>query len=305
MNMADFNYNLALVLGGGGARGLAHIGVIRVLQREGVKIDLIVGTSMGSIVGGMFAQTPDIDPVENKLLSMIESYHVRAKWVKFIGEYHLKDSHSVFRDISYYIKWHLAGLRSLNVIALEGKEVLYAPLKEIFGDNKIENCKIPYAAVALDLRDGVQMVLTKGSIIDAVYSSSAIQGVFPPLEYDGRLLCDGGQVAIVPVQITRELGARHIVVVDVWGDIRPEEEFVNGLQVIFRADSVGLDRLRRMDLALADVVISPDVEKVHWANLARAKDCIIQGEKAAEKAVPQIKELMAAKPWWKKLFRVA
>lgn len=299
--MADFKYNLALVLGGGGARGIAHIGVIRVLQREGIKIDLIVGTSMGSIVGGMYAQNPSIDLVENKLISKIESYSVKAKWVKFLSESNLRDSHSFVRDISYHIKWHLAGIRSLNVIALEVKEVLYAPLKEIFGDYKIENCKIPYAAVAMDLRSGMQMVLTRGPLVDAVYSSSAIQGVLPPLEYKRHLLCDGGQVAIVPVQIAREMGARYVVAVDVWGDIRPEKEFASGLEVIFRADSVGLDRLRRTDLALADVIISPDVEKVHWGNFARAKDCIMQGEKAAEMAIHRTKELIATKPWWKKL----
>jgi len=298
--MADYRYNLALVLGGGGARGLAHIGVIRVLQREGIRPDLIVGTSMGAVIGGMYAQIEDIDEVERKILSFIDTFGVKAKWLNFLGEFDDKDRHDMFRDIAYYIKKRFAGLKTLTRISLEDKKILYDPLSRFFQDGPIENCKIPFAAVAIDLKNGRMEALNKGSLIESVYASAAVQGVFPPIDHRNMLLCDGGPIAMVPVEAAKILGARHIIAIDVSPDIKEKAEFASGLEIILRADSISQDRLRRIDQRMADVVIAPRVHTVHWANFTRLKYCIKRGELAAEQSLNMIKNLTAVKPWWKK-----
>ncbi len=299
--MAKHRYNLALVLGGGGARGLAHIGVIRSLQRAGITPDLIVGTSMGAVIGGMYAQIGEIDEVERKILSFIDTFGVKAKWLNFLGESDDKDRHDMFRDIAYYIKKRFAGLKTLTRISLEDKKILYDPLSGFFADELIENCKIPFAAVALDIKNGSMEVLNDGSIIESVYASAAVQGVFPPIDYRNMLLCDGGPIAVVPVEAARILGARHTIAVDVAPDIKEKAEFASGLEIILRADSISQDRLRRIDQRMADVVIAPQVHDVHWANFTRVKYCIRRGESAAEQSLNMIKELAAIRPWWKKL----
>jgi NTE family protein len=298
--MADYRYNLALVLGGGGARGLAHIGVIRVLQREGIRPDLIVGTSMGAVIGGMYAQIEDIDEVERKILSFVDTFGVKAKWLNFLGEFDAKDRHDMFRDIAYYIKKRFAGLKTLTRISLEDKKILYDPLTRFFRDGLVEECKIPFAAVALDIRNGSMQILNKGSIIDSVYASAAVQGVFPPVDYRHMLLCDGGPAAIVPAEAARILGARRIIAVDVSPDIKEKVEFASGLEIILRSDSISQDRLRKIDRSMADVVIAPRVHAVHWANFTKIKYCIKRGESAAEQSLSMIRELVAVRPWWRR-----
>ncbi len=299
--MAGHKYNLALVLGGGGARGLAHIGVLRVLQREGIMPDLIVGTSMGAVIGGMYAQIGDIGEVERKILSFIGTFGVKAKWLNFLGELDDKDRHDMFRDIAYYIKKRFAGFKTLTRISLEDKKILYDPLSSFFSDEPIENCKIPFAAVALDIKNGSMEVLNNGSIIESVYASAAVQGVFPPIDYRDMLLCDGGPIAIVPAEAARILGANRIIAVDVSPDIKEKAKFASGLEIILRADSISQDRLRRIDQRMADVVIAPRVHAVHWGNFTRAEYCIRRGETAAELSLNAIKDLTTKKPWWRKL----
>lgn len=279
---------------------MAHIGVIRVLQREGIMPDLIVGTSMGAVIGGMYAQIEDIDEVERKILSFIDAFGVKAKWLNFLGEFDDKDRHDMFRDIAYYIKKRFAGFKALTRISLEDKKILYDPLSSFFSDEPIENCKIPFAAVALDIRNGSMEVLNNGSIIESVYASAAVQGVFPPIDYRDMLLCDGGPIAIVPAEAARILGAHRIIAVNVSPDIKEKAKFASGLEIILRADSISQDRLRRIDQRMADIVIAPRVHAVHWANFTRIEYCIRRGETAAEQSLDMIKNLTTRRPWWRK-----
>jgi len=253
----------------------------------------------------MYAQSLDPDQVEKKILSYINRVGVKTRWLKFLADGDPLDRHLIFRDIGNFLKLRFAALKALASTSLEERRVLYEPLAEFLRDDLIENCKIPFGAVALDLKYGTQILLNKGPIINAVYASAAVRGVFPPLELDGHLLTDGGPVAAVPVEEARKLGARYVVAVDVSLDIGKQMKFANGLQVLLRADSVSQDRLRRLDLAMADVVVTPDVKSFHWANFSRPGDCIKRGEKAAEAALPLIRALGKTRPWWKRFLRIA
>jgi len=294
-------YKLALALGGGGARGLAHIGVLKVLERENIKFDLIVGTSMGAIIGAMYTQLPDAEAIETKALSFLDEFLEGKQWIKTLDPGLSADKPSLLTELSQYVQRRYLTLKALTRIALEPKESLYEPLKSVILDNNIEDNEIPFTAVSIDIVNGKPIVLSRGSIIDAVYASAAIEGVFPPLEYDGGLLSDGGPVNITPVEVALNLGARKVIAVDVFQKIRRVDKFVNGLEIIMRGDNIGLNRLRQIELAMADIVIYPEVSAIHWASFGRASECIELGRKAAEIKMPEIRKLLSRFAWLSKI----
>jgi NTE family protein len=297
----QYKYKLALALGGGGARGIAHVGVLKVLQRESINIDLIVGTSMGAIIGGLYCQLGDALAVEKSVLAFVEKYVQEKRWIDILNTQHEESKKSLLAELSSHVQRRYMGLKALTRIALEPKESLYEPLQNILIDNNIEDNKIQFAAVSLNLVTGETAVLTEGSIIDAVYASSAIEGVFPPLEKNGAFLADGGPVNITPVVVARNMDARRILAVDVHQKIHKVAKFANGLEVIMRADNIGLNRLRQIDLAEADLVIAPNVGAIHWANFNKAQECIRRGEKAAEMMLPSLKKLIKGKSIFEQL----
>lgn len=292
MSKVKKKYNLALALGGGGARGIAHIGVLKALEKENIRIDLIVGTSMGSIIGGMYSQLGSAQAVEEKALAFIDTFTKEKRWLQVLNSQQEESKRSLLAELSNYVQRRYLGFKALTRISLEPKESLYEPLKTILDDRNIEDSKIPFAAVSLDLVSGETRVMTTGSIIDAIYASSAIEGVFPPLEHNGHLLGDGGPVNITPVEIARNLESLHVIAVDVHQKITKVDRFANGLEVIMRADNLGLDRLRQIDLAKADLVISPKVGAIHWANFNKARECIRRGEQAAEMMMPSLRNVL-------------
>lgn len=294
-------YKLGLALGGGGARGLAHVGVLKVLEREGIKPDLIVGTSMGAIIGAMYCQYEDVGIVESNILSYLDQFLQKKQWMRIINSSSKKDKNTIFSELTNYVHRRLIGLKALTRISLESKESLLEPLQDILNNNNIEDCSIPFAAVSLDLVNGKPVVLTNGPIIEAVYASSAIEGVFPPLEYNGGLLADGGPSNITPVEIAKDLGAKRVIAVDVHQNVSKVESFSNGLEIIMRADNIGLERLSKMEIAMADVVITPNVRKIHWSHFNRARDCIRMGELAAQSMLPEIKVLISRSIWFSRI----
>jgi NTE family protein len=300
MSKVKHKYNLTLALGGGGARGIAHIGVLKVLERERIPIDLIVGTSMGAIVGGMYAQLGNADAVEEKVLAFLDDFLTEKRWLQMYSR-QKEEKQSLFTELSNYVQKRFIGFKALTRISLEPQESLYDPLKKIIDDKNIEDCKIPFVAVCVDLVDGEIRVMTSGSILDAVYASAAIQGVFPPLEYNGAQLTDGGPMSITPVEVARNLDSKYVLAVDVHQRIKRVEEFGNGLEVIMRADNLGLDRLRQIEQANADLVIAPAVGVIHWANFNKARECIRRGEQAAEMMLPELHQLTAKRTWLSQL----
>lgn len=297
----QYKYNLALALGGGGARGIAHIGVLKVLERENIKIDLIVGTSMGAIIGAMYSQLGDALAVEKNVLAFISKFVQEKRWINVLDNQREESKKSLLAEFSSHIQRRYLGLKALTRIALEAKESLYKPLQNMLIDNNIEDNQIPFAAVSLNLVNGETTILTSGPMIDAVYASSAIEGIFPPLEKDGAFLADGGPVNITPVEAARRLDVRRILAIDVHQKIHKVEKFANGLEVIMRADNIGLNRLREIDLAEADLVIAPNVGSIHWANFNKAKECIRRGEKAAEMMMPSLKQMIKRKTFLNQL----
>lgn len=175
---------VGLALGSGGARGAAHVGVLKVLEREGIKVSAIAGTSIGAMVGGAYAAGVPLSRIEEEWLTTSRRKLLRS----FLPTFPRTGLSSG------------AGLRRY--------------LREILGDVRIEELPIPFAAVATDLDTGEAVVLRSGPLVEAIRASTAIPGVFQPVRWEGRLLVDGGMVEPLPVRVCRELGADIVIAVD-------------------------------------------------------------------------------------------
>lgn len=262
---------IGLALGGGGARGLAHIGVLDVLQQEKIPIDMIAGTSVGALVGAIYAQNKDTSVIESvcflldrkKLLSLIDFTWPRSG---FIG-----------------------GRKVRNL------------LKMIMGhDVTFSDLKIPLACVASDINAGGEVVIDHGSVLDAVRASISVPGIFTVVKRESRYLVDGGLENPVPVSVLRKMGADFVIAVNVESDIHERIHEVGGeakrdlkepniVSVIGRSMQRAQRLLVMSCIQDADIVISPNVANIGFGDFSRCQECTKQGEIAARDSILEIK----------------
>jgi len=250
---------IALVLGGGAARGFAHVGVIRVLEQEKIPLDMVVGTSVGSLIGAIYASNPNSFDLE---------------WTAFTLE---KD------DLFDY------GILG----AFTGMGVVKGEKLESFVQNKIpvaniEDLKLPFAAVATDLNRGARVVLDRGSVARAVHASSAIPGVFEPVNYQGKLLVDGGVMENIPISVAREKGADIVIAVDISENVT-NFNITNLVDVTMQAVNIMFDENVKNTEKDADILISPSVGDVAMLDFTQKKRCMQAGIEATQKAIPEIR----------------
>jgi NTE family protein len=246
---------VGLVLGGGGARGMAHIGVLKVLVENKVPVHLIAGTSSGALFGALFCG--GMNPYDMAKQAKEENW---LKLVKF-------------------------SLSISGAVRGEGIEKL---ITDNIGNKNIEDLRIPLSVIATDLKTGEKVVMTKGNIAKAVHASSAIPGVFAPVLFQNRLLADGLVVDNVPVTIGKEMGAEFIIAVDVVPDVRLNGWEPNALNVIERALDVNCRLMSEREKKLADVVIDPLHENFSALSLEKAQELIELGEAAAQEKIAEI-----------------
>lgn len=258
------NKKIGLALGGGGAKGLAHIGVIEALLNAGIKIDYIAGTSMGALVGGWYAATGDITALENFILDIKPDDLLPEK------EMVKNKNGSFFKDISI-------------------ADVLRKGLENI----KIENLKIPFTAVATNAKNGDEFLLNNGDLVDAVRASIALPIVFAPVAIDGQLLIDGGLSNPVPADVVKEMGADYIIAVDVSSKwfTAPEELATNYdlYHVISKALSIIEYQIAKNILKNASLVLRPPVLNYDWLEFDKAGEIIKRGKEELELNLREIR----------------
>lgn len=251
---------VALALGGGAARGFAHIGVIKALETNGIVPDFIVGTSAGSVVGALYAAGHG--PFELQKLA-------------------------IQLDESSVTDWSLFDRGVIKGEALERF------INTNVGNRPIEGLKRRFAAVATDLQTGEPIIFQRGNTGTAVRASSSIPGVFPPVPIGGREYVDGGLVAPIPVREARSLGADIVIAVDISG--RPSGKKNQGsLDVLLDTISIMGGALGKVELAGAEVVIRPDMRGLASTNFQQRHEAILEGEKVGFAAIPRVKEAIAA-----------
>lgn len=257
---------LGLALSGGAARGLAHVGVLKVFEEHGVRVDRVAGTSAGALVGGALAAG----------MSAVE-----------------------IEKIGRSLRWRDLGRMTVSRLGVQSNAVLEEYVREHFPVSRFEELPTPFAAVATDLRTGAAVVMRdEGDLGFAVRASCAIPGWYVPVtDAKGRQLVDGGLVANLPVSVVRALGAEVVVAVDVNSEgakfLGPPSSVLGVLlQSMLVVQRVAVEHQRQ----LADIVLSPAVGHLRWDELARADEFIEAGVEAARAAMPAIKELLEPQP---------
>jgi predicted acylesterase/phospholipase RssA len=276
---------IGLVLGGGGARGGAHIGVLKLIEEYRVPVDVIVGTSFGAFVGALYASGLGSDEIEQLVLNA----DLQNKFMSNIP----RDALSFRRkrdDDESLVKYRLGikdgkpqfprGIVSGQEFRLWLDEVLF----EVRGVDNFDDLPIPFRAVTTDIVTGEQIVMGEGVVTTAIYASMAVPGLLPPAEQEDRLLVDGGLVNNLPVDVARDLGADIVIAVDVGTLFATRDELDSALSILDQVTNVlvrgnsekTIDTLRRQD-----ILIQPNLGTVSTLNFERLGTAITAGTEAA------------------------
>ena len=262
---------VGLALSGGAARGLSHVGVISVLHKEGIPIDMIAGTSSGAIIGAVYARHRDTEKMKEYALD--PSWKKRAPMI----------------DPSFpktgFIKGHK--IEKLLESFLGGKITF-------------QDLQIPLACVTTDIDTGEEVVIDRGPVTEALRASISLPGIFTLVKREGRYLVDGGLTTPVPVEVVRRMGADFIIAVNVNRDVSVRLDKTTGkpkkarkspniFQVLIQSVYITTYSLVRSSLENADIVIEPDNADISAGEFSRTPELITLGEMAAAEAVPEIK----------------
>src|SRR5213080_1461226 len=250
---------IGLALGGGFARGFAHLGVLKVLRQHQISVSHIAGSSVGSILGAAYASGAPLERI-------IEACR-RLR----------------FRDIA---RWRVSRL------GLASNQRLGELVERVFGSRQFEDLRIPLAVVATDLSSGEPVVFTQGNLVDAIRASCAFPGLFEPVEIGTRCLADGGLVAPVPTRAARDLGAATVIGIFVGLQDGHCGAPTNIFQVVSRAVSAAQKHQLEIWESHADLVLRPDVQSLAWDDFQRAEEAIAAGAAAARRALPRVQKLL-------------
>lgn len=289
---------IALALGGGGARGLAHIGVLRVLERVPVPIDLIVGTSIGALVGGAYATGLSADEMEEKVEAYLDSPDFQSSALKSLGDARGGAVMHPVEKVQAFLKNRYYALQAMFKPGILSTDDFQSTINFFIPDIPIQETRIPFRAVATDLVSGEQITFAEGSLRQAVTASCAVPGAVEPLKDGEKLLLDGGAICLIPASAARKEGADVVIAVAVVRDVCSEKDFHNALTVYSRIGDIMANRLKDYELMDADIVVRPEVGSLHWAEFSRAKHLIEAGERAAEEKLEEIQRAVPSKKKW-------
>ena len=281
-------FRVGLALGGGAARGLAHIGVLKALEDASIPIDIITGTSIGALVGGVYSTTRSAEATEQRFRDFIFSNEFKRTKFDFLKESR-QERPGPFYNFITLVKRGIFYSFSMAKTSWISAEHFEHNINGVLDDVMIEETAIPFAVVAADIVTGQEVVMKKGSLRLAVSASSAVPGLLPPVEIGGNSLIDGGWVDKVPVLPAISMGADVVIAVDVSKEIEDTTAFKKGLNIMFRANAIKSDALKEMQCRFADIVLDPSVSHVHWADFSAIVDCVRLGEESVSARLDQIR----------------
>tara|TARA_R110002096_G_scaffold45920_3_gene122779 strand:+ start:1298 stop:3541 length:2244 start_codon:yes stop_codon:yes gene_type:complete len=292
---SDAKPKIGLVLSGGGARGAAHIGVLKVLEEQGITIDMISGTSMGAVVGGLYASGYSAAEIE-KIAQDIDWQTIfddnTRREDRLFRQKRIKDDRLMkfklgFKDGKIIFP---KGLIKGQKLLLELKKHTY-PVQHI---EKFDHLPIPFRAVATDIERGTPVILDQGDLGLAIFSSMSIPALLPPVEVEGRLLVDGGVANNLPIDLVRKMGAEIIIVVDVSSPLLKKDDLDSVLSVTNQLIRLlgRTNSLRQLDdlksSGLKHIIIRPDLTDIETGDFLKVSDAIPRGEAAARAVQDQL-----------------
>lgn len=271
---------VGLALSSGNARGMAHIGVLKVLREENIPLDFIVGTSAGALFGAMYAAGRSIEEMTEFALKVRLEYNFLTGFRNW--------------DFSIPPRW---GLIKGNMFLKQ--------LQRLFPEETFEGLQIPFAAVATDMISGEEIIFERGPLAEALRASMSVGGFLEPARYEGRLLIDGGAVNPVPVQVLTERGMNITIVSNViptlhervrWKRGQLEKDRATLVDILLNEREIMEGEIIRARMPSVDVLIQPDVARYHVRQYDKAAEIIRAGEEAARLHIPQIRKLLAPRP---------
>ncbi|MFC1955534.1 patatin-like phospholipase family protein [Chloroflexota bacterium] len=268
---------VGLALSRGAARGAAHIGILEILEKEGISIDMIAGTSAGAVAGALYAQRLNASRIKQQALEL--------NWKRLAP---------------------LVDLSLPKTGFIKGKKIKDLLISSFGGDVKFRDLRIPFACVATDIESGEEVVIDSGSVPEAVRASISIPAIFTVVSRGGRYLVDGSLVNPVPVSVVKRIGADFVIAINVIPDVaehahrinKEREEGVkepNIIHILMQSTYIGTYALGRASLEEADIVIEPQTAHIGASEFHHAQEGILQGELAAQAAIPEIKRLLATR----------
>jgi len=287
---------IALVLSGGGARGGAHVGVLKVLEENRIPIDMIVGTSMGSFMGGLYAAGKTPQEIEKMLTTTPWKEYIKADFDRQkIPMQRKREEYRYQGKLGFGIDANNDVALPTGVLKREPLLLKFKALTENVADVRdFDKLSIPFRAVATDIRNGDAVVLKSGSLAEAIYASSAIPGGLQPIEIDGKELVDGGVSENMPIQVAKDMGADIIIAVDVSEDFSTTVHVDSYLVVMGQLVDILMRKNANESLKLLskkDILITPKLKGYSGLDVDKYQKIVNAGYEAALKQVPKLKKL--------------
>ncbi|WP_372769137.1 patatin-like phospholipase family protein [Pseudoalteromonas sp.] len=296
---ANSKPKIGLVLGGGGAKGGAHIGVLKVLEQNNVKIDYIAGTSIGAYVGGMYALGYSADEIESFMLD--EDWG--QGYSDDIPRQTLRYRDKTLRD-KYNLQLNL-GIQNGSLKASTGllvgqsvSRLLRNSTRNVHLFEDYDQLAIPYRAVATDLSTSEAVIIGSGSIVEAMQASASVPGAVQPTEIDGRLLVDGGIANNLPIDVVKKMGADIVIAVDIGASLASSNDFTSMIEVLGQLSTIltnASTQWQKRLLTEKDIYIRPDIDDLSTTDWADLAESVVRGIAAAKKVDTRFKVIASSK----------
>ena len=269
---------IGIALGGGLARGFYHIGVLKTLDKLGIKADIISGTSIGSVIGGLYAIHGDAERLERETFAVLDKYQRDISLIKacFSQPAPASMPASVERYLNVVKEFAIWNLRIIKPALVEHKPFL-AIYKKLFKDSEFKDCQIPFFATAVDVFSGKVVVLKEGPLYKSALASSSLPGLFPPLRLNNSLFIDGGVLMPVPVSIIRKK-ADFVIAVCLENPWPPVSPMRNAIDLMYLADRLRYKTIIEENVLEADFLLAPPLENFSLADFESAHELVRRGE---------------------------
>lgn len=297
---AQVRPKIGLVLSGGGAKGASHVGVIKVLEELGIPIDYIAGTSMGAIVGGLYATGMTANELEEAIRTI--------DWIDIFNDKPKREDRDFRRkldDEGFLVRYKLGfkdGSFQAPRSAIDGQKLHFALrtlARRAAGTDNFDNLAIPFRAVAADIETGNSVVLGSGDLVNAMRASMAVSGIFPPVEIDGRLLVDGGLTNNVPIDVARQMGADIVIVVGFPEELKKRKDLNSAVDIVLQSLDLLImqnSRYQLKSLRPDDLYIVPALGDIGAGSFDKAAEAIPIGEAAARAVASKLLALIGNQP---------
>ncbi len=288
---------LGLSLGGGAARGYAHLGILKTLEENGIKPAFISGTSMGAVLGGIYAYYGNIEDTINHIVEFLKTTDtINQKIYKIVMESE-KEPVNFVENIMQFIRKGIIYGKALTSKSMVPDEIFNKVFDTLVPDVNIEELKIPFGAIVTEITEGEELMVTKGSLKNALKASSAIPGFYPPFIEGEKIYIDGGWTNKNPVRPCYQLGASEVIAVCVARELEDTKDFQIGMDLIIRSNAVSTHRLGQLQKEGASLVLYPKVEHIHWADFGRYEEGIASGIECAKECFEDIKKIYGRSKW--------